>query len=305
MSERTFVIQVELPSGSEIGIVRRRFGARGASGPRVALVAGLHGDAPEGMAVAWRVGALLEAHEDTLRGTVDIYPCCNPLAAHHGTRLWPFFDVDLDRLFPGSPEGHPPDRVADALCQSVAGADQVLEIRGPSPGFREALTASVRQRDSSALVLAQRAETAAVCLRAPGPDALGSFAYQHPGAVVLSGGSCGRITPGVGDALARSVLNMLGALGVVVPPPPEPLHLPSPLSAEQVRPLRTAHGGLFLPMAPLWEPLREEAVIGAVIDPATGAELELIRAPAAGRLLAILEQPVVFPGSAVAQLVLA
>ena len=285
--------------------MRRRFSARPAEGRRVALVAGIHGDAPEGMAVAHQVAAFLEANEGRLRGTVDIYPCVNPLAAHHGARLWPFFDVDLDRLFPGRADGHPPDRVADALTRNVAGADQVIEIRGPRPGFREVLIAHVRRRDPDAAALALRANVAAVWSRVPGPNAPGTFANQHPGAVVLGGGSRGVLSPGVGQRLADGVLNMLAALGVLDGAPALSDEVPLSVGADQMRTLRTDQGGLFLPGAPLWAELAADAVIGAVIDPSTGEVREQIRAPVAGRLASVLAHPVVFPGSAVARLVVA
>ena len=40
MSEMSAVIQVELPSGDELAIVRWRFGQAGPDTPRVAIVAG-------------------------------------------------------------------------------------------------------------------------------------------------------------------------------------------------------------------------------------------------------------------------
>ena len=76
---------------------------------------------------------------------------------HRSSRLWPFFDVDLNRLFPGRAGGHPPDRVAHALCQDVRGADQVVELRGARAAFREAPQALVRHRDLDAAKLAAHA----------------------------------------------------------------------------------------------------------------------------------------------------
>ena len=82
MSEMSAVIQVELPSGDELAIVRWRFGQVGPGTPRVAIVAGIRGDAPEGIRVAHQVARALEDVEDRLNGVVDVYPCANPLGAH-------------------------------------------------------------------------------------------------------------------------------------------------------------------------------------------------------------------------------
>ena len=89
MSEMSAVIQVELPSGDELAIIRRRFGRGGPGVPRVAIVAGIRGDAPEGIRVAHQVAKALEELEDRLTGVVDVYPCANPLGAHQGTRVVP------------------------------------------------------------------------------------------------------------------------------------------------------------------------------------------------------------------------
>ncbi|MEC8424932.1 MAG: succinylglutamate desuccinylase/aspartoacylase family protein, partial [Myxococcota bacterium] len=150
--ELSSIIEVELPSGDVTAVMRRRFGA--SDGLRVALVAGIRGDAPEGIRIAHAVMRFLESYEEKLNGIVDVYPCANPLAAHRSSRLWPFFDVDLNRLFPGRSGGHPPDRVAHAICQDIRGADQVVELRGARAAFREAPQALVRHRDLDAAKLA-------------------------------------------------------------------------------------------------------------------------------------------------------
>lgn len=278
------------------------------SARRVAIVAGIRGDAPEGIRVAHQVASFLEQNEGRLTGTVDVYPCMNPLGAHRGTRLWPFFDVDLNRLFPGRSEGHPPDRVAHALCQDVAGADQIIEVRGARPAFREAPQAHVRARDQAAAELAMNANVAVVWARTPGPAAPTTFAHQFPGTIVLEGGAGNRLSYGVGRDLSDGVLNMLAATGVlaedVLPFHWATLQRPVRVTDEAVLRIRATRGGLFLPEGALWAEVEEGDALGAVIDPATGEVLERLSCPARGRLLALREQPAVFPGSMVARLVM-
>ena len=273
---------------------------------RVAIVAGIRGDAPEGIRVAHQVAAFLQDHEQDLAGVVDIYPCANPLGAHRGARLWPFFDVDLNRLFPGRADGHPPDRVAHALCESVAGADQVIELRGARPAFREAPQALVRSRDTASADLAMSANVAVVWQRTPGPAAPSTFAHQFPGTIVLEGGAGNRLSPGVGRDLTDGVLNMLAAMGVlaesVLPFHWAGLQRPLRVTDANVLRIRASRGGLFLPEGTLWAEIQEGEPLGTVIDPTSGEVLERVSSPAAGRLLAVREQPVVFPGSMVARL---
>ncbi len=299
------IIEVELPSGNVISVVRRRFG--GGTGPRVAVVAGIRGDAPEGIRVAFSVANFLASVEEALTGTVDVYPCVNPLAAHEGKRLWPFFQVDLNRLFPGRAEGHPPARVAHALCADVGGADQVVELRGARPAFGEASQAHVRERDAQAAELARTTNVALVWRRRPGPVATTTFAHQFPGTIVLEGGTGNRLSGEVGRDLTWGVLNLLSTVGVLpedrLPFPWASLARPICVDDDDVIRVRSDRGGLFLPDAAIWKEVAKGDRLGTVIDPVSGAELEEVTSPANGRLLAVRERPVVFPGTMVARVV--
>jgi hypothetical protein len=298
------VIEVELPSGDTAPVVCRRFGA---GEKRVVIAAGIRGDAPEGIRVAHRVAAFLEAHEDKLNGVVDIYPCANPLAAHRGTRNWPFFDTDLNRLFPGKVDGHPPAQVARALTDDIAGAAQVIELRGARPAFSEASQAIVRHDHEEAAELASHANVAVVWRRTPGPAAPATFAHQFTGSIVLEGGTGNRLTAGVGNDLADGVLNILVHLGVL-PEADLPFHWaairrPVRVDDTRVQRVRAERGGLFLPAGTIWGEVAAGDALGEVVDPLTGQTREVVVSPVEGHILAIRELPVVFPGTMVARVV--
>lgn len=309
MVELESIIEVELPSGDTTAVVRRRF--RGADlaedSKRVAIVAGIRGDAPEGIRVAHALMRFLGGYGDKLRGTVDVYPCANPLAAHRSSRLWPFFDVDLNRLFPGKPGGHPPARVAHALCEDVRGADQVIELRGARAAFREAPQALVRVRDTDAAELAMHANVAVVWRRSSGPSAPGTFAHQFPGTLVLEGGTGNRLTPGVGSDLADGVLHVLCHLGLIdeadLPFHWAGLRRPLQVTDEDVHRVRAERSGLFLPAEQSWSTVAAGETLGTIVDPLTGDARMDVLSPVDGHVLAIRELPVVFPGTMVARVV--
>ena len=50
MAEQSVVFELEMPTGGSVEVVRHRFGA--SPQPRVAIVSGIRGDAPEGMRIA-------------------------------------------------------------------------------------------------------------------------------------------------------------------------------------------------------------------------------------------------------------
>ncbi len=304
MSTETSVLHdIGMPTGDSVSIVRRRFEA--GEGPRVAIVAGIRGDTPEGVRVAWRVADLLEQHHESLKGRVDVYPCVNPLATHRGQRHWPFFDQDLNRRFPGRADGHAPDVVAWKLTEAVRGADCVLELRGAHPAFRE--TAQAHVAGPEAAELARHANVDLVWTRAAGPATGSTFAGQFPGAIRLEGGTGNRLTSGVGKALADGVANLLNVIGVL-PDDALPFHwaaVSRPLVApdEWVRRVRSGRAGLFLPSSDPWDDVEAGQALGEIVDATTGRRLEEVISPVSGRVVAVREQPVVFPGTLVCRVV--
>jgi predicted deacylase len=285
-------------------VVRRRFGS--GDGPTVALVAGVRGDTPEGTRILHEVGKHLFRAAERLTGTVHVYPCVNPLAADQGVRHWPGLDVDLARRFPGRPDGHAPDRLADTLLTELRAADVVVELRAAHPAFRQVPQARVRADAGRAVELAAAANVR--CLKKQSsPPAAGSLEEALPGLVMLEGGSGNRLTDEVGLELTDGVLNVLTIVGVF-PEADLPFHWaaiqrPLPCEDADIVDARAARGGLFLPAVSPWSEVEAGAPLGEIIDPMTGETRETILAPASGRVLAHRAEPVVYPGNLVARLV--
>lgn len=273
----------------------------------MAIVAGVRGDTPEGIRVAWRIGQFLRTVADGLEGTVDVYPAVNPMAADHGARHWPAFDVDLNRRFPGRADGHAPDRLAAALVRELTPCDQVVELRGAHPAFREETQAHLRVDQPQVLERAMRANVRVVWRRAPAAPGAGTLAEALPGLLSLEGGVGNRLTDGVGQELADGVLNLLVVMGVLaedrLPFHWAAIQRPVVVDDDDVVRVRATRGGLFLPAAGLWTEVDAGEVLGEVVDPVAGEVLEAVTAPVDGQVLAQREQPVVYPGSLVARLV--
>jgi len=297
------ICAIELPSGEDVAVLRRRF--RGGEGPRVVLVAGLRGDTPEGTRILHAAGRHLLGVHERLQGTVDLLPCVNPLAAHLGARAWPGFDVDLDRRFPGRADGHAPDRVAHAIVEAIRGADQVVELRGAHPAFRQAAQARVHAGQAEAIERASACNARVLWRRDEATD--GSLAEAVPSLISLEGGVGNRLTEGVGLELCDGVLNLLAVMGIL-PEDQLPFHwaaIQRPISVDDdgVIPVRAERGGLFLPLVSVWAEVEVGEVLGEVVEPVTGEVRESIVAPRGGRVLAQREQPVVYPGNLVARVV--
>ncbi len=79
-------------------------------GPTVFLMAGNHGDEYEGQIELCRLIRTLEPGE--ISGRVIVMPAANLPAALAGTRVSPLDDANLNRAFPGDPDGSPTYAIA-------------------------------------------------------------------------------------------------------------------------------------------------------------------------------------------------
>ena len=99
------------------------------SGPTFWVNAAIHGDEPEGPLAC--VLAAKRIDPAKLRGTVVLVPCVNPLAFSAAERGNPLdtFAYDMNRIYPGKPDGYFTERLADAHWQAMKDvADMEISI---------------------------------------------------------------------------------------------------------------------------------------------------------------------------------
>lgn len=93
----------------------------GEAGPRVLVLAGLHGDEPG----AWEGAEIVVAEIRLARGTVFVIPRVNTHAIEAGVRSIPELG-DPNRLFPGDPDGLPMEAMAHAITRLVT--DEEIDV---------------------------------------------------------------------------------------------------------------------------------------------------------------------------------
>ncbi len=104
------------PDGTLLGLpVVVIHGAR--SGPRLGITAGIHGDEYEGPEGLRRF--LSGIDPATLSGTIIAALQANPLAHEGHTRAGTVDYLDLNRAFPGNPDGFLTERIADLLVHEI------------------------------------------------------------------------------------------------------------------------------------------------------------------------------------------
>nr|WP_298413247.1 N(2)-acetyl-L-2,4-diaminobutanoate deacetylase DoeB [uncultured Halomonas sp.] len=96
-------------------------------GPSALLTGGNHGDEYEGITALMKLANTLKA--DDVHGRVIIVPMMNMPAAQVGRRTSPLDGGNLNRSFPGDPDGNVTEKIADYFTRTLVPlADVVLDL---------------------------------------------------------------------------------------------------------------------------------------------------------------------------------
>jgi predicted deacylase len=301
---------IEMPYRERMDIRRTVFG-RG-SGPRVAIVAGLHGDELEGLYVCHRLAAwleeLLRSNPDALTGTVELYPAVNTLGLDTLTRGLPVFDTDLNRAFPGSASGPLPSRLAAALMSALSGAALVVDIHASNIYLREIPQVRINQDFEALLVpIANRMNMDLIWLHGAATVLETTVAHSlnssGTACLVVEMGVGMRISPDYCDQLVAGILSVWKDRGVLAAEVdvPETLHTALIADDSNVHFLNAQTSGMFLPTTSHWTDVRRGELLGTVVSPFRGDILSEVRSPVDGVLFTLREYPLVYEGSLMAR----
>lgn len=308
---RETFFSLALPYRERLALERAVF--TGGAGPRLALVSGIHGDELEGLFVCHRIAArleeLAERQPGALLGSVELYPALNPLGLDTLARSVPIYDVDLNRAFPGHPEGLLPQRLADAAMRSLDGAALVIDIHASNVYLREIPQVRIARDFQGRLVPLARAmnldliwlheastvleHTIAHSLNARGTPCL-----------VVEMGVGMRVTPAFAEQVATGILHVAQRLGVLDPGLKLEDLTRMPLVADDgnVHYLNAETSGLFVPCVEHWSAVRSGELLGRIVSPLRGETLSEVLAPCDGMLFTLREYPLVYEGSLLARL---
>jgi len=276
------------------------------SSKRVCIVTGTHGDELEGQYVCAQLAKILSDGRQKLSGIVDIYPALNPLGIDSITRGFPMFDLDMNRIFPGSPSGSLAEVAAYDIIRDIEGADMCIDIHSSNIFLREIPQVRISEQNESALLpYAAMINVDLVWLHASATVLESTLAHslnmRGVKTLVVEMGVGMRITESYCMQLVKGILNLLRELGMwsgVTGQTRSPL-----ISKDHgVGFINSDAGGIFIPHAAHGSHVNSGDCIGIVIDPLTGAVVEESFAPCAGLLFTLREYPVVFGGSLLARI---
>ena len=300
------IVSTALPINERFAI-RKNIIKNGKGNRRVCIVTGTHGDELEGQMVCYLVAKQLNEHLDLLDGTVEIYPALNPLGIDTIQRGIPNFDLDMNRIFPGNPNGTMAEQTAHLIVEDLKGADLVFDIHSSNLYLRETPQVRINVLNEEELVpLAQRLNI--------------DFVWVHDAATVLestlahslnsTGTKCLVAELGVGqrinhkmcNRLTLGIFNLMKDMGMWKGEVDQSL-ISNPIvcKGDSVEFLNAATSGIFITELKCGVVVAEGEEIGQIVEPMTGEVLSSVVSPVEGYMFTIRAYPIVYEGSLMAR----
>ena len=307
------ILTLRLPYRENLHLQRSVFSG-GGSGPRVAIVSGIHGDELEGLFVCHRLAAWLENLEkqrpEALLGQIELYPSINPLGLDTLERLVPSHRVDLNRNFPGHPQGLMPQRMAHALLEALNGAALVVDIHASNIYLREIPQVRINEAFAARLLpMARNMNLDVIWLHGAVTVLQATLAHSLNDkgipCLVAEMGVGMRVTPTYCDQLVTGIIHNCRNLGVLANDLDIlPLsHTPLVANDTNVVYLNAPTSGLFVPEIEHWIEVEKGQRLGIIVSPLQGEVLAEICSPCSGTLFTLREYPLVYEGSLTARII--
>jgi hypothetical protein len=242
------------------------------AGPRVLLMAGNHGDEWEGQVALGRL--IRDLQPDQVRGRIVILPSANFPAAMAGTRTSPIDDGNLNRSFPGDPDGTVTQQIAffiehvllpqcDYAFDFHSGGSSLMYIpstlcrRDPDPAGMEVLLGLMR---------AFGAPIGWVGTALQGMDRTLTAAARRRGVVSIGTelGGGGQVTPPILKLTEEGIWRLLARVGAFIGPvtPASPTRLLSLGGPDYY--VYAPESGVFEPMVELGDEVRAGQPAGRI-----------------------------------------
>ena len=288
-----------------LNIQKRRI-QNGEKKTRLSLVTGTHGDELEGQYLAYMVGSFIDQNIDMLDGIVDIYPALNPMGIDSITRGIPMFDLDMNRVFPGSKNGTMAEMLCASIIDDISGSDVCIDVHSSNIFLKE--IPQIRMSAPTAQTLLPYAilmnvdfiwiHDAATVLESTLAHTLNTRGTKT---LVVEMGVGMRITKEYCRQLFDGVFYLMKELGMWKG---EIASVREPIVSEgrEVGFVNSDAAGIFVPCANFGDTVKKGDHIGDVVDPLTSKTVEKVKAVCDGLIFTLREYPVVYGGSLLARI---
>ena len=300
------LVSVNLPVDEEMRVQKMRImPAHPAQNlKRISIVTGTHGDELEGQYVCYVLQRRLRERPELLNGIVDIYPALNPLGVDSITRGVPGFDLDMNRIFPGSEDGAMAEFAAARIVQDIQGSELCIDVHASNIFLREIPQVRVSETTARTLLpYARELNCDFIWVHASAPVLESTLAHtlntRGVPTLVVEMGVGMRITREYGDQLLAGIFRLMHRLGIWAGEAPQ-VRTPIVSTDGKVAFLNAPTLGMFVPRVTHWEDVHAGEVIGDILNPLTGEGTEIV-SPCDGVLFTLREYPLVYEGSLLAR----
>jgi uncharacterized protein len=282
--------------------------------PKVALVAGLHGNELNGVFVLSRLAAFLQGVTEgqhpgiRLHQRVIIIPAVNILGLNTQNRHWPFDNTDINRMFPGYDAGETTQRIAHAVLEATRPAHYRVDLHSAYLDFEELPQVRLYDPTDDERATARLFGLPAVIERPTNTiftATIGHAWKAHGGAnFVLRAGYAGNLQLPHCERLFRALVMFLQRTSILQSPsvsqePEEDVHS---FGVEQTARIVADTAGLFISHLEVGRWLQAGDLIGHIYDGFDGQLRAEIKTPIPGLMSGIRRQPLLFEGDLIASI---
>lgn len=304
------IVSVHLPVEENLEIKKQRIVPLAhltGSEKRISIVTGIHGDELEGQYVCYELARRINENIVNLKGIVDIYPALNPLGIDSVTRGVPAFDLDMNRIFPGSEDGSMVEHIASKIINDLQGSSVCIDIHASNIFLMEIPQIRISEKMADRLVpLAEKlnmnfiwVHQAATVLESTLAHSLNTKGVPT---LVVEMGVGMRITQTYGNQLVDGIFSLMKHLGIWQGNTKEPVKPILSKNPDEVQFINAGMAGIFLPSVSHCTNVKKGDEIGKIVDPLSSSILDTLVSPCDGFVFTIREYPVVDEGSLIARI---
>lgn len=302
------VMTAQMPVGLPIKIKKNRLepDTIQENMPRLSIVAGVHGDELQGQYICYELIRRIKEERENLKGIVDVYPCVAPMALEIRKRNAPGA-LDMNAMFPGSHHGHTIEYMAAEVIEDLKGSDFCIDIHSSDIFIRELPQIRVPENAGEKVTeLAQKSGIPVLWMNSNSSSVWeGSLAYSLrrkgiPNLVIESGIAlkidyeyCKKVI----DGIFRMMKELEVFEGEV-----SPTKKTVTVKKNDVEVIHCNTSGIFIPKIQIGSFVRENQVLGCIVRPILGAELEEVKSSCDGMIFSLREYPAVCEGELLARI---
>ena len=302
------VMTAQMPVGLPIKIKKNRLepDTIQENMPRLSIVAGVHGDELQGQYICYELIRRIKEERENLKGFVDVYPCVAPMALEIRKRNAPGA-LDMNAMFPGSHHGHTIEYMAAEVIEDLKGSDFCIDIHSSDIFIRELPQIRVPENAGKKVTeLAQKSGIPVLWMNSNSSSVWeGSLAYSLrrkgiPNLVIESGIAL-KIDYEYCKKVIDGIFQMMKELEVFEGEV-SPTKKTVTVKKNDVEVIHCNTSGIFIPKIQIGSFVRENQVLGCIVRPILGAELEEVKSSCDGMIFSLREYPAVCEGELLARI---